>query len=142
MQRFLEWNARDFMTRDVVTAGPDVALAELEALFRRHDFNAFPVVEGEDVLGVVTKYDFLKAFIFTTKAVVPHYGDLMRRTVQDIMTREIVYVQPDVPLTRVLEQMIEMKARSFPVLDEGGKLAGIISREDLMRALRQSAGAA
>jgi CBS-domain-containing membrane protein len=142
MQRFLEWNAKDFMTRNVVTVEPNVALAQLEALFSNHDFNAFPVVEGKHVMGVVTKFDFLKAFVFTTQAVVPHYGDLMGRTVRDIMTREAVYVQPDVPLTRVLEQMIEMKARSFPVLDEGGKLAGIISREDLMRALRQSAGTA
>ena len=142
MQRFLEWHAKDFMTCNVVTAGPEVALAQLEALFRRHDFNAFPVVEGEQVLGVVTKFDFLKAFVFTTKEVVPHYSDLMRRTVRDIMTIEVVHVQPETPLTRVLERMIEMKARSFPVLDQGHKLVGIISREDLMRALRQSTGAA
>jgi CBS domain-containing protein len=142
MQRFLEWHAKDFMTRNVVTVGPEVTLEQLEALFRRHDFNAFPVVEGGRVLGVVTKFDFLKAFIFTTKEVVPRYSDLMRRTVRDIMTIEAVHVQPDVPLTKVLERMIEMKARSFPVLDEGRNLAGMISREDLMRALRQSTEAA
>jgi CBS domain-containing protein len=142
MQRFLEWHAKDFMTRNVVTVGPEMALAQLEVLFERHDFNAFPVVESEGVLGVVTKFDFLKAFVFTTKDVVPHYNDLMRRTVRDIMTAEVVHVQPETPLTRVLERMIEMKARSFPVLDEGHKLVGIISREDLMRALRQSTGAA
>jgi CBS domain-containing protein len=142
MQRFLEWQAEDFMTRNVVTVGPEVALAQLEALFRRHDFNAFPVVEGERFLGIVTKFDFLKAFVFTTKEVVPHYSDLMRRTVRDIMTREAVHVQPEAPLTRVLERMIEMQARSFPVLNEGGELVGIISREDLMRALRQSTDAA
>jgi CBS domain-containing protein len=130
------------MTRNVVTVGPEVRLEQLEALFRRHDFNAFPVVEGGRVLGVVTKFDFLKAFIFTTKEVVPRYSDLMRRTVRDIMTIEAVHVQPDVPLTKVLERMIEMKARSFPVLDEGRNLAGMISREDLMRALRQSTEAA
>jgi CBS domain-containing protein len=130
------------MARDVVTVGPEIALAQLEDLFRRHDFNAFPVVEGERVLGIVTKFDFLRAFVFTTNAVVPHYSDLMRRTVRDIMTIEAIHVQPEVPLTRVLEQMIEMKARSFPVLDEERKLAGIISREDLMRALRRSTDAA
>jgi CBS domain-containing protein len=142
MQRFLEWHAKDFMTRNIVTVGPEMALAQLEVLFGRHDFNAFPVVEGERVLGVVTKFDFLKAFVFTTKEVVPRYGDLMRRAVRDVMTADIVHVQPETPLTRVLERMIEMKARSFPVLDAGRKLAGIISREDLMRALRQSTGAA
>jgi CBS domain-containing protein len=142
MQRFLEWHAKDFMTRNVMTVGPEVTLEQLEALFRRHDFNAFPVVEGGRVLGVVTKFDFLKAFIFTTNEIVPHYGDLMRRTAREIMTAEAVHVQPDVPLTKVLERMIEMKARSFPVLDEGRNLAGMISREDLMRALRQSTEAA
>jgi CBS-domain-containing membrane protein len=142
MQRFLEWHAKDFMTRKVVTVGPEVALTQLEALFRRHDFNAFPVVEGERVLGLVTKFDFLKAFVFTTEEVVPRYGDLMRRAVRDIMTTEIVHVQLETPLTRVLERMIEQKARSFPVLDEGYTLAGIISREDLMKALQKSTDAA
>ena len=54
------------MTRDVTAITRDVTLRELEALFEKHDFNSFPVVEEGKMLGVVTKFDFLRAFAFTT----------------------------------------------------------------------------
>jgi CBS domain-containing protein len=48
------------------------------------------------------------------------------------MTRQVVDVQPDAPLTRVLQK--GLKARSFPVREGSGRVAGMISREDIMRA--------
>jgi CBS domain-containing protein len=48
-------------------------LRELEHLFETHDFNGFPVVEGHHLLGIVTKFDFLKNFVFTPSTVFPHY---------------------------------------------------------------------
>jgi CBS domain-containing protein len=50
----------------------------------------------------------------------------------------VVHVEPDVPLTRVLQLMVNLKTRSFPVLDRERRLVGIISREDVMRALRET----
>jgi CBS domain-containing protein len=90
------------------------------------------------VLGLVTKFDFLRAFAFTTSQVVPHYDELMRRTVGEVMTEAVVHVEPTAPLTRVLQLMVSLKARSFPVLDSDRRLVGMISREDIMRALRDS----
>jgi CBS domain-containing protein len=90
------------------------------------------------VLGLVTKFDFLKAFAFTTSQVVPHYDELMARTVGEVMTEAVVHVEPTAPLTRVLQLMVNMKARSLPVLDRDRRLVGMISREDIMRALRDS----
>jgi CBS domain-containing protein len=54
------------MTRDVTTVTREVTLRDLEALFEKHDFNSFPVMEQGKLLGIVTKFDFLKAFAFTT----------------------------------------------------------------------------
>ena len=65
-------------------------MRELEALFEKHDFNSFPVVEKEKMLGIVTKFDFLRAFAFTTGQMVPHYDDLMRRPVAEMMTEAVV----------------------------------------------------
>ena len=135
---FLECTVDQYMTREVVSVTRTVTLRELEALFERHDFNAFPVLEEGSVLGLVTKFDFLKAFAFTTAQVVPHYDELMGRTVGEVMTEAVVHVEPAAPLTRVLQLMVSLKARSFPVLDRDRGLAGVISREDIMRALRGS----
>lgn len=138
MYQFLECTVDQYMTRKLVVTRPDMTLLELEALFAEHDFNAFPVVSGNRLAGVVTKFDFLKAFVFTTSQMVPHYDELMSRTVGDVMTRAVVDVRPDAPLTRVLALMIDLKARSFPVLDAKAELVGVISREDIMRALKEA----
>jgi CBS domain-containing protein len=90
------------------------------------------------MVGIVTKFDFLKAFAFTTGQIVPHYDDLMKRPVAEIMTEAVVHVEPTTPLTRVLEMMVNLKTRSFPVIGPGRELLGMISREDVMRALREA----
>jgi CBS domain-containing protein len=133
---FLEATVADFMTTDVRAASRTMTLADLERSFERDDFNTYPVVEGGDVVGVVSKFDFLKCFAFTTFSLVPRYDDLMNQTVGEVMTSEYVYVAPATKLTRVLQLMVEHRLRSMPVIAPDGRLAGMISREDVMRALR------
>jgi CBS domain-containing protein len=138
MYRFLEYAAGQYMTHPVKTVTRQTTLRELEALFEKHDFNAFPVVEAEKMVGLVTKFDFLKTFAFTTGQMLPHYNELMSRTVGEVMTEAVVHVEPAAPLTRVLQLMVNLKARSFPVVAPDHHLVGIISREDIMRALEEA----
>jgi CBS domain-containing protein len=109
-----------------------------QELFERNDFNSFPVVENGTMLGIVTKFAFLRAFAFTTAQMVPHYDELMRRTVGAMMTEAVIHVELDTPLTRVLQLMVSVRARSFPVLSPERRLVGMISREDIMRALAEA----
>ena len=139
MYRFLEYTVDQYMTRPVKTVTPKITTRELEALFEQYDFNAFPVVEEGKMLGVVTKFDFLHTFAFTTRQMVPHYDELMSRPVAEVMTEAVVHVEPTAPLTRVLQLIVNLKIRSFPVVDSDRRLVGIISREDVMRALREAA---
>jgi CBS domain-containing protein len=138
MYRFLECTAGQYMTRSVITVTRQLTMRELEQLFEKHDFNSFPVVEEGNMLGIVTKLDFLRTFAFTTGQMLPHYNDLMRRPVIEAMTEAVVHVEPAAPLTRVLQLMVNLKARSFPVVGAQGQLLGIISREDVMRALKEA----
>src|SRR4029453_909094 len=101
-------------------------------------FNAFPVMDGKEVSGLVTKFDFLKAFAFTTKQLLPHYDELMERKVSEVMTEAVIHVEPAVPLTRALQLMVSLKARSLPVMTADKKLVGMIAREDIMRALKET----
>jgi CBS domain-containing protein len=66
---------------------------------------------------------------------VPRYSELMNRTVADVMISEFIYVRSDTKLTRVLQLMVEHRLRSIPVIDTDHRLAGIIAREDVVRAL-------
>ena len=54
------------------------------------------------------------------------------------MSEALVHVDPTSPLTRVLQLMISLKIRSFPVMNSNDQLEGIISREDIMRALKET----
>jgi CBS domain-containing protein len=137
MYRFLQCTADQYMTRAVKTVTRQLTMRELEALFEKYDFNAFPVVEDGKMLGIVTKFDFLQAFAFTTRQMVPHYDELMRRMVAEVMIEAVVHVEPTEPLTRVLQLMVSLKTRSFPIIGPKRELVGIISREDVMRALRE-----
>jgi CBS domain-containing protein len=138
MYRFLEYTAGRYMTHPVKTVTRQTTMRELEALFEKHDFNAFPVVEEGKMVGLVTKFDFLKTFAFTTGQMLPRYYELMSRTAGEAMTEAVVHVEPAAPLTRVLQLMVNLKARSFPVVAPDRHLVGIISREDIMRALKEA----
>jgi len=138
MYGFVGCAARQFMTRTVITVNRQTTMRELAALFEKHDFNAFPVMEDGKLCGIISKFDFLHAFAFTTSQVVPHYSELMNRTTAEVMTEAVVHVDPASPLTRVLQLMVGLKTRSFPVMSADGQLEGMISREDVMRALKET----
>ncbi len=98
-------------------------------------------MENGQVVGVVSKFDHLSCFVFTSAHMMPRYDDLMERNVADVMTAEFIYVGTDTRLTRVLQLMVDHRIRSMPVIDGNQRLAGMISREDVMRALHRCAGA-
>jgi CBS domain-containing protein len=140
VESFIEQVVADHMMCDVKTVTRGLTLRELGDLFERDDFNTYPVEENGQVVGVVSKFDHLASFVFTPAHMMPRYDDLMKRTVTDIMTSEFIYVGTDTRLTRVLQLMVDHRIRSMPVIDGDQRLAGIISREDVMRALRRSVG--
>ena len=140
MDSFIDQVVADHMTRNVTTVARGLTLRELGDLFEREDFNTYPVVESGQVVGLVSKFDHLACFVFTPARMMPRYVDLMKRTVSDIMTSDFIYVGTDTRLTRVLQLMVDHRIRSMPVIDGEQRLAGIIAREDIMRALRRCSG--
>jgi CBS domain-containing protein len=138
MYEFLEYRVSDFMSRNGVVVSPHTPLEEAQRLFERRDFNLLPVVERRRLVGVLTKLDFLKAFRVGPGRIVPVYREILRQTVGAFMARNPMTVAPDMPLTKVLEKIVATRYRSFPVV-EGNTLVGIISREDVVTALRRAA---
>lgn len=138
MYAFLKYTVKDAMTPSPLTVTPDTPLRELEKIFETHDFNGVPVLDNAGrLVGMVTKYDLLKAFIFTPDAPIPRYGLIMDRPARSVMAPEPLTVRPDLPLSRLLQMLVEMQTKSFPVVEEG-RLVGMISREDVLQALRRA----
>ena len=140
MYKFLDQTVDRYMTRGVKTVTRDLDMHALSEMFEQDDFNAYPVDDEGQVVGIITKFDILKCFAFVPSQMLPRYHDLMRRKVGDVMTPEFIYVSPDTRLTRVLQIMVEHRIRSIIVLDGTQNLVGIIAREDVIAALKATAG--
>ena len=141
MYKFLEQTVAGYMTSTVRTVTREHTVRDISAMFERDDFNSYPVEEEGQVVGIVTKFDLLKCFIFTPSQMIPPYQQLMQRTVGDLMTSEFIYVRTDTKLTRVLQLMVDHRIRSVPAIDNDHRLAGIIARRDVLRALADCSGA-
>jgi CBS domain-containing protein len=139
LYKFLEQTVAGHMTRAVRTVTRGHTVRDLSEMFERDDFNSYPVEEDAQVIGIVTKFDLLKCFVFTPSQMVPPYEQLMSRTVGDVMTSEFIYVRTDTKLTRVLQLMVDHRVRSVPAIDDNNRLVGIIARRDVLKALADSA---
>jgi CBS domain-containing protein len=138
MYEFLDYCVEHVMSRPVAV-GPEASLAEVEQVLEKSHFNTLPVVDAQgQLVGVVTTLDLLKAFAFGPDSMIPPYGEIMRRPVTTVMSRDPVTVPPRQPLARSLEKMLKTRNKSFPVVDDG-RLVGVVAREDVMRALRRAA---
>jgi CBS-domain-containing membrane protein len=135
MYEFLQETVQNNMTRSVRSVSPENTVGDLYRLFENDKYDAYPVVRDDVVVGFVTKLDTLKVFAFTPEEMLPHYDDRMGMTVDDIMSCEVIAVEQETSLQRVLQLMVAHRLKSLPVIDTYRQLVGIIAREDVMRAL-------
>lgn len=127
------------MTSDVLVVHPDTPLTRLQEHFERYRFNGLPVVDEGKLVGWVTQFDLLNAFVSEAESPESPYDEVLARPTEAIMSIEPESVLPDETLAAVLKRMIETRHRSFPVATQQ-KLLGVIAREDIIKGLRESLG--
>lgn len=104
---------------------PTAMVLEAITLFAEKGIGALLVMEGEQVVGIVTERDYARK--------VHIKGRLSDNTpVSDIMTSPVMYVRPDQTNQQCMALMTENRLRHLPVMDEG-KLIGLISIGDLVK---------
>ena len=138
MYEFLQETVEDNMTRNVRSVTPETTVGDLYRLFAADGFDAYPVVRGDALIGVVSKLDALKVFGLSQDHILPRYAEGMATTVDEIMTSDVVTVDAESKLQRVLELLLKHRVKSVPVVDGGRNLIGIIAREDVMRAMERA----
>ena len=138
MYEFLQEIVDDNMTRTVRSVAPETTVGDLYRLFAADDFDAYPVVRDEILVGMVSKLDALKVFALGQDQILSHFIDGMASTVDAIMSSEVIAVDPETRLQRVLELMVRHRVKSLPVVNQRRNLLGIIAREDVMRAMERS----
>jgi CBS domain-containing protein len=131
---------KDVMSTHVIAARPDAPYKELAALLHDQRVSAFPVVDDEGkVVGIVSESDLLakEAFAGTVPRTVTGLRTRLRARVNaltagDLMTRPAVTIGPAEPVTRAARLMYDRRVKRLPVVDEAGKLVGIVARSDVL----------
>ncbi|HKO86109.1 MAG TPA: CBS domain-containing protein [Actinomycetota bacterium] len=135
---------RDVMTTEVVTAEPSTPFKEIAARLAQHRISAVPVVDaGRRVLGIITEADLLlKQEHPDPKADVSLIWTRRRRRERakaaaavagKLMTAPAATVAPTATVTEAARRMHTAGVKRLPVVDETGRLVGIVSRADLLK---------
>jgi CBS-domain-containing membrane protein len=119
--------AKEIMVRQVVSTRPSCTVEEVTRVLYHHGISGLPVCDEEHcVIGIVTEADILGRTIG-------------QETVADIMKTPVFTVAEDTPLQEIAVLLTEEKIKRVPVVVEG-KLVGIVSRADVVRALAGQRG--
>lgn len=114
------------MTADVVTLGPDSSIEEAIEILLGKEISGLPVVDAAGrLVGVITEFALLA---------VAYDQRVKNHTVSQHMTRDVITVDVNDPLSRVADVCIVHRVRRVPVMRDG-RLAGLIARRDVLRAL-------
>ena len=126
------------MATKVITTRPQETLLEARKLLKTHNIRHLPVLDDDQrLVGIITDRDIrsaLPAAFFRDDFEAPEDADYRALTVGDNMTRNPVSISPKDTIEDALLQIQKMRVGAFPVVDEDGRLEGIISVRDLLRA--------
>lgn len=114
--------ARDIMSSPVKTIPMNMSIDEAGRLMLRYGHTGLPVVDGDQVVGVISRRDVDKAKL---------HG-LGHAPVKAYMARSVVAVQSDTPVAEIQYLMIEHDIGRLPVVEDG-RILGIVSRTDVLR---------
>ena len=145
---------RDYMDADPVTVGPEATVEEVARVLGEHDLHGVPVVDlNGGVLGIVTENDLVISDE-QGDLHIPHYVELfgglipippfrnveerlkkaVASTASQMMSADPATVTPDADVHDAAHVIVETGHNRIPVV-EGGRLVGVISRADVVRAL-------
>lgn len=142
--------ASEVMRREVVTVTPQTAISDAVRLMLEHHISGLPVVdEAGAAVGILTEGDLLRRAELGTQKPAPAWrawlaasGSQARNFVRsnarragEVMTVPVIGVPPDTDLTEIVALMESRRIKRLPVL-ENGRVVGIVTRADLLRALQ------
>lgn len=145
--------ARDIMVRNVVSVKPDDSIYTAIRLMLAKGISGLPVVDANGKpVGVVTEGDFLRRiesntllrrprwleFLTSPGLLASEYVKSASKRVDEVMTAEVEAVSEDAPLADIVETMERRRIKRVPVV-ENGRLVGMVTRTNLLRALVRGA---
>jgi CBS domain-containing protein len=141
--------AMDIMTSEVITVGEDATVPEVARLMAERGISAVPVVDRENqIVGMVSEGDLLHRtetgterrrawwleMVSSTNKLAGEYIKSHSAKVKDVMTRDVLSVSEETPVADIAVLLETNRIKRVPVVRDG-KIVGIVSRANLVRAL-------
>jgi len=133
---------KDVMTTHVVAVRANAPFKEMATRLREHRVSAFPVLDEDNrVVGVVSEADLLAKEALEYAAPggmvsgILHHREQVKAsgiTASDLMTKPPVTIGPREPVTHAARLMYARRVKRLPVVDDDGRLVGIVSRADVL----------
>src|SRR5919106_2744862 len=115
---------RDAMTNNPRHVEPSTSVAEAAKLLKSENVGSLPVTEGDRLVGMVTDRDIVVRVVAEGK-------DVQSATVGEIASRDLVTIDPQQDLDEALRLMAKHQVRRLPVVEEDGRLVGILAQADV-----------
>ena len=129
---------KEIMSKDLIVVSPTERLVHARRLMIEAHVGRLPVVEDDELVGMITSKDLMRAFIDFRKNVPEKHqkSQIKEVLVEDIMSSNPQYVSKEMSISEVSNIMIETGYNGLPVVD-GGKVIGIITQTDILRLIEK-----
>ena len=131
---------REWMTTPVMTVSPATSISSAHQIMKERGIRRLPVVENDHLVGIVTIGDVREASPSdaTTLSIWELNYLWAQLTVEKVMTHKVVTIGANQSILDAAAKMLELKISGIPVVDDAGKLIGMITESDVFRMLVKS----
>jgi CBS domain-containing protein len=116
---------KDVMNSAVITGKKDDTMRHIQAMMRENYITGIPIVEDQKLLGIVSIEDIITALD----------KGFIDRTAEERMTRHVIVLEDDMPLSFAISYLNKYRYGRFPVLNKKQELVGILTSKDVIRTL-------
>ncbi|SHH56569.1 CBS domain-containing protein [Thermosipho atlanticus] len=128
---FSHMKVTEFMNSDVIYVLPNRTIAQVKEILRIKRISGVPVVnDKKKVIGIISIEDIIKCI----------EADKLNENVEDNMTKRVVTINHNETLSVVLKYFEKFGFGRFPVVDDKGKLVGIVTKNDILKAVAMKLG--
>jgi CBS domain-containing protein len=117
---------RDLMTKNPCSIDAGKPVADAAKMMRDEDVGLAPIVDGQKLVGTLTDRDIAIRVVAEGK-------DPQSTIVREVATTRVVTVDPEQDLDEALRLMAQNQVRRLPVVEEDGRLAGVVAQADVAR---------
>jgi CBS domain-containing protein len=117
---------REVMTSNPRCVTPETPVTEAARLMKSEDVGSLPIVEGDRVTGIVTDRDIVLNAVAEGK-------NPSGMPVREVASRELIKINAEEDLSSALQLMANQQVRRLPVVDDDGRLVGILAQADIAR---------